>query len=156
MTKDQNQESIAVQFRVANFHIDDAPYELMLNVSLADDPHKEAFGMIWIITLQSFSNDESGQPVEAERALLKGLFREIIQRTLQLTDIKIVGTTLHRDSYDILFYARESDFKALESHVSDLPKQLEEQEGRFANFSGKPDADWEVFSDFLRVFQYDS
>ena len=150
--EENNQESISVKFSVSVVTINDLPFELMLNLALVDDPSKSEYGMIWTITLQSFHNDENGLPLEDERAKLMGFFQESIQRILKHSEIKIVGTTLHQGAYDIMFYAKEEEMTKVGGNVAELPEYIEDQKGRFVNFSGKPDPNWEKFHTYLQAF----
>lgn len=152
MKEKNDEESIAVNFSVRTIAVNDLPFEILLNLSLVDEPYKEQYGMMWIVTLQSFQNDDMGLPQEDEKAKLMKLFQEVIQQVMKDFEIKIIGTTLHKGVYDIMFYAKEEDLRDIGGKIAEFPEYLEDQNGRFNNFSGKPDPNWEKFNAFLQVY----
>ena len=152
MKENNNEEEVSVSFSVCTVAINDKPFELMLNTSLIDDTNKSEYRMIWTITLQSFINDENGLPREDEKATLMNCFRAAIQRIIKHSEIKIIGTSLHNGLYDIMFYGKEEDMKEIGGNVAELPEYIEDRKGRFKNFNGEPDPDWENYNMLLQAF----
>ena len=73
---------------------------------------------------------------------------EIIQKIIKVADIRIVGTTLYKERFEIIFYGAENDTAKIGGEISELPNILEDRKDRFIEFFSKKDENWD------RVYVY--
>lgn len=112
-------------------------------MSLNDVRTHEDFNWLWTVTLKSMDNNELGLPSENERKKLMKFFQEIIQTVMKEADVKIVGTSLHKELYDIMFYAKKTDSAKVGGTIAEIPSYLEDIKGRFIRYNGLEDSNWE-------------
>jgi hypothetical protein len=68
-------------------------------------------------------------------------------------ELKVMGITLYQGLQDIMFYAKADDAKKLGGVIIELPDEIEDQKGRFINFNGSADKDWEKVADFYATYE---
>jgi len=151
--KEEKSDSVAVKFSVRTLDIDGFPFELMINTELNDATTRENYDWLWTVTIKSLDSDKMGLPSDNERKKLMGFMKKIIQTVLKETDIKIVGTSLHKETYDIMFYGKNKDSAIIGGTIAEMPSYMEDVKGRFLNFKGVEDINWEKVQGYYNVFQ---
>lgn len=126
-----------VKFKRRIFNVDNNPFELWINTSVIDDPNKSDFSWCWRVELRKFDD------VENDEANLQQLMIEIIQRIMPVCTIKMTGITLHKNLYEIIFYAKEEDTKIIAGEFIELPNEIEDREKRFIGYHSKRDENWD-------------
>ncbi|MGU3377520.1 hypothetical protein [Chryseobacterium sp. M5A1_1a] len=126
-----------VKFKRRIFNVDNHPFELWINTSVMEDPAKSDFSWCWRVELQKFDD------VENDEANLQQLMIEIIQRIMAISTIKMAGITLHKNLYEIIFYAKEEDLKNIAGEFIELPNEIEDREKRFIGYHSKRDKNWD-------------
>ncbi|WP_027379960.1 hypothetical protein [Chryseobacterium daeguense] len=126
-----------VNFSRKVFNVNNHPFELLINTSLSDDPTKINFNWCWYVELQKFDD------VENDDQNLHNLMIEIIQKIMKIADIKVIGITLHKNLYEIIFYAKEEDTHKIGGEFAEMPYELEDRENRFIRYHAKRDNDWD-------------
>lgn len=118
------------------FNINDEPFYLMINKSLINNIDKD-FSWCWYVELQRFFDTENDEEI------LQKFMVEILQKIYKKVDIKIIGTTLHKNIYEIIFYAKEENASKIAGEFVEMPYELEDREDRFLRYHSKRDSDWE-------------
>jgi hypothetical protein len=136
------EESISVKFVSKIFEVEQLPFELLLNENLLEAENRIGYDWAWYIILQKFEDTQE------EREILQNLMVEIIQKIIKVADIRIVGTTLYKENFEIIFYGAENDTTKIGGEISELPTILEDRKGRFIQFFSKKDENWD------RVYVY--
>jgi hypothetical protein len=136
------EESISVKFVSKIFEVEQLPFELLLNENLLEAENRIGYVWAWYIILQKFEDTQE------EREILQNLMVEIIQKIIKVADIRIVGTTLYKENFEIIFYGAENDTTKIGGEISELPTILEDRKGRFIQFFSKKDENWD------RVYVY--
>ncbi|HCN48574.1 MAG TPA: hypothetical protein DIT10_05695 [Chryseobacterium sp.] len=126
-----------VEFTRRILTVNDLPFELWINTNVIDDPEKSTFSWCWYVELQKFDD------VEDDDANLQNLMVEIIQKILKIADIKITGITVHKNLYEIIFYAKEEDATKIAGEFVEMPHELEDRENRFIRYHSKRDQHWD-------------
>ncbi len=126
-----------VEFTRRIFTVDNHPFELWINTNVIDDPEKSTFNWCWYVELQKFDDFED------DNANLQHLMVEIIQKILKIADIKITGITVHKNLYEIIFYAKEDDTTAIAGEFAEMPHELEDRDNRFIRYHSKRDQSWD-------------
>ena len=134
-----------VKFKRRIFNIDNQPFELWINKSVINDNQKNAFSWCWRIDLQKFDD------VENDEENLQQLMVGIIQRIMKVATIKITGITLHKNIYEIIFYAKEDDTTKIATEFVELPYQIEDREKRFIGYHSKRDDKWEYVKTYFEA-----
>ena len=140
---DKSKDAVTVNFKVRTLNVGDMPFELMINTELSDFKTRENYNWLWTVTIKSLENNEMGLPTDNERKKLMTYMQKIIQIILKECDIRIVGTSLHKEIYDIMFYAKKEDSAAIGGTIAEMPSYMEDVEGRFLNYKGLEDTKWE-------------
>ncbi|HCM33719.1 hypothetical protein [Chryseobacterium sp.] len=126
-----------VKFKRRIFNIDNQPFELWINKSIIDDTQKSDFSWCWRIDLKKFDD------IENDEENLQQLMVAIIQRIMKVATIKITGITLHKNIYEIIFYAKEDDTTKIATEFVEIPHEIEDREKRFIGYHSKRDQNWE-------------
>ena len=148
-------EAVAVKFSVRILDVAGFPFELMLNTELSDiytHTHKN-YNWLWTVTIKSLDNNEEGLPTVSERKKLMDFMQQIIQTVLKENDIRVVGTSIHKEMYDIMFYAKQEDTANIGGTIAGMPSYMEDVKGRFLNYNGIEDAEWESVQLYSEAFK---
>jgi hypothetical protein len=137
-----SEESISMKFVRKIIEVDQLPFELLLNENLLEAENRIGYDWAWYIILQKFEDTQE------EREILRNLMVEIIQKIIKVADIRIVGTTLYKENFEIIFYGAENDTAKIGGEISELPNILEDRKDRFIQFFSKKDENWD------RVYVY--
>ena len=137
-----SEESISVKFVRKIIEIEQLPFELLLNKNLIEAENRIGYDWAWYIILQKFEDTQE------EQEILQNLMVEIIQKIIKVADIRIVGTTLYKERFEIIFYGAENDTAKIGGEISELPNILEDRKDRFIEFFSKKDENWD------RVYVY--
>lgn len=137
-----SKESISVKFVRKIIEVEQLPFELLLNENLLEAENRIGYDWAWYIILQKFEDTQE------EREILQNLMVEIIQKIIKVADIRIVGTTLYKENFEIIFYGAENDTAKIGGEISELPYILEDRKDRFIQFFSKKDENWD------RVYVY--
>ncbi|PIF47322.1 hypothetical protein CLU96_4372 [Chryseobacterium sp. 52] len=129
------EEKVAFIRRILN--IDNNPFELWINKSMVQDKDKGQFNWCWYIELQKFDDTEN------DDLNLQVLMVEIIQKIMKVADIKVAGTTLYKNLYEIIFYAKLEDTHKIAGECVEIPRELEDRENRFIKYHSKKDDNWD-------------
>lgn len=138
---------IKVSFKRKVVEVNNYPFEILINGNLLEDEDKEEFTWHWFAELQRFDDSEE------EYLALQKLMVEIIQKIIKIVDVKIVGTTLHKNLYEIIFYAKEADTAKIGGEFAEMPSALEDREDRFLRYSGKRDTKWENVQPYFELIR---
>ena len=147
----EEKESIQVDFHVSTLIVDTLPFELMLNMVLLDKSVRTNFTWVWFITLQAFETDSQGLPVTEEKEKLTKIMQLVIQNIIKTSNILIVGTTTYKGIYEIMFYGMEADTKEIGGTIAGLPEFVEDKKGRFLNYTGNKDENWEKVKEYYEL-----
>ncbi|WP_223606332.1 hypothetical protein [Chryseobacterium sp. OSA05B] len=101
------------------------------------DSDKGQFSWCWYVELQKFDDTEN------DEANLQLLMVQILQRIMKVADIKIAGTTLYKNLYEIIFYAKQEDTQKITGECVDMANELEDREDRFIKYHSKSDSNWD-------------
>ena len=143
-----SEKSKSVKFRQYKLLLGKSQFELMLNMNLLDKDTRKGFSWYWSVTLKVFELDENEQPSDQERKNIMLLMQETIQRIMKIAEIRIVGTSLHKGVYDIMFYAQSESTKEIGGAITELPEFIEDKKGRFSNYNGNNDPNWEKVKNY--------
>lgn len=135
-----SEESISVKFILKIIEVEQLPFELLLNESLLKAENREGYDWAWYIILQRFDDT-----IE-EREILQNFMVEIIQKIIKVAEIQIVGSTLYKENFEIIFYASENDTAKIGGVISEMPYELEDRNDRFIQFFSKRDENWDRVS----------
>lgn len=126
--------------------VDNHPFELWINTNVINDSSKSDFNWCWYIELQKFDDTEN------DDLKLQSLMVEILQKIMKIADIKITGITLHKNLYEIIFYAKEENTQKIAGEFAEMPAELEDRENRFIKYHSKRDNNWDnvkLYFDFI-------
>lgn len=134
-----------VEFVVSEQKIGENSFKFILNRKLLDNELRIDFNYCWLISLQVFEKNEKQLPSEKEEEILMSLFQKIIAEIIEVSEIRIIGT-MSGEVFEIFFYAKESETTKIGGCIVEMKNQLEDKEGRFIQWSGKKDKEWETVS----------
>jgi hypothetical protein len=127
------------------------PFAAMLSKGLLRKFPDPEFGWLWTLQLACGDVDpEYEMPTEAELNLLNALSIELFEALHTKLDILFVGTTVHRNNFEMMFLGKAEDVAAIGGAVYDLPEQMPEIQDRFLQFKSDHDPEWKAL---LGVYQ---
>ena len=132
-----SEESISVKFIRKIIEVEQHPFELLLNKNLLKAENRKGYDWAWYIILQRFEDTNE------EREILQNFMVEIIQKIIKVAEIQIVGSTLYKENFEIIFYASENDTAKIGGVISEMPYELEDRKDRFIQFFSKRDENWD-------------
>jgi hypothetical protein len=132
--------------------INGKPFAAMLNKSLlAEFPHPD-YGWLWTIQLDCAAGDvEHEMPSEPEIHALNDLSIKMFEQLLASLDILFVGTTLHRNNFEMMFLGRADAVSAIGGAVYELPFQMGQAQERFLHFKSDHDPAWQQLTGIYQI-----
>ena len=134
-----------IAFERITINVEKLPFQLLLNKNFVSDTTKKDFTWCWYVELQKFDDTEH------DDVNLQTLMVEIIQKIMKVADIKIAGTTLYKNIYEIIFYAKEEDTSKIGGELSEMHHDLEDRKDRFLRNHSKRDIGWNNVKPYFHI-----
>lgn len=147
-----NQTPVPIEFSIKNLTVEEAPFQLMINTALLNEEHRQGYTWHWMITLSAFEMDEAGQTSGEEKTYLLNIMQQGVQHVMNRARIQLVGTTLYKGIFEIIFYSKPEDGEVIREAIKALPQALEDRKGRFVKYQGVEDTSWEKVGAYFEVF----
>lgn len=132
--------------------IEGKPFAAMLSKSLLSHFPDPEYSWIWIIQLACVDIDpEYEMPSETEMDLLNNLSIRLFEALHFEVDVLFVGTTVHRNNFEMMFLGKPDDVGAIGGAVYELPEALPEVASRFLQFKSNHDPEWSQIAGVYQV-----
>jgi len=132
--------------------IDGKPFAAMLNKALLSPFPNPEYSWIWIIQLACMDIDpEYEMPTEAELEYMNNLSIKLFEVLDQTLEVLFVGTTVHRNNFEMMFLGKPDAVAQIGGAVYGLPENLPEAASRFLQFKSEHDPEWSQISGVYQV-----
>jgi hypothetical protein len=119
------------------------PFAAMLSTLLLQEFPNPEYDWIWTIQLRCVgSADVYEMPNDEELDLLNTLSIQLFDTLHKDLDLLFIGTTAHRNNFEMMFLGRKADISTIGGAVYELPERMSDAQDRFLHFKSTEDQDW--------------
>jgi hypothetical protein len=147
------QTPLPIEFSIKTITVEEAPFQLMINTALLNEEHRKGYTWHWMMTLRAFDLKEDGQTSGEEKTYLLNIMQQGVQHVMNHARIQLVGTTLYKGIFEVIFYSKPEDGEQIKEAITALPHALEDRKGRFVKYQGNEDEAWEKVDAYFEVFK---
>lgn len=133
-------------------NINGKPFAAMLNPLLLKNFPNPDYSWLWTIQLGCApGSTEHQMPADEEINTLNDLSIKLFARLLKDLDILFVGTTVHRNNFEMMFLGREKDVTKIGGSVFELPFEMSLAKDRFLHFKSDSDPEWKQLAGVYKI-----